>query len=76
MVNGNCSILQQFTYQLSKLLHQFMVLLNSQTIDVSNQLPSTSNQSPDTNGDKELSEAYVGVGTGGRGWWYSPPPII
>ena len=59
VLDGNSLISQQFTYQLSNLLHQFMLLVNSQPVDVSNQLPSPSNQSLDSNGNEELSEASI-----------------
>ena len=57
--DGNSSISQQFTYQLSNLLSQFMPLVNSQPVDVNTQSPLTSNLPPDINGDEELSEASI-----------------
>ena len=57
--HGNSPISQQFTYQLSNLLRQFMPLVNSQPVDVSSQSPLTSNQPPNTNRDEELSEVSI-----------------
>ena len=61
VLDGNSSLTQHFTNQLSNLLCKFMPLVNSQptAVNITNQLPSTSNQPPDTNGDEELSEASI-----------------